>query len=288
MKKLLLSLLLLCAMSTSALAATEAIEIYFLPLSEASEAARSQLSANGKIAPIPSRRLLVIEDDIAHINKAKALLKKLDQPTPQFSAMVEIEDIDSKTISSASLSGAVSIRKLSGGWIQLASGQQKRSIGNRQKHQLRISAAQPGRIETGIIRSFTRETRLWLSGYGIIQANSVEMIPITSGFSVTAWPVGKDQVRVRITPCMQRMDTQLTGQHAMLIDLGTARILNRGLDRRVSAGRHRARRSPADNRGGDPEKNTACDQRLGAHRPSLSFFGRRTNHVVRKEDVSLS
>jgi len=157
-KKLLLSLLLLCAMSTSALAATEAIEIYFLPLSEASEAARSQLSANGKIAPIPSRRLLVIEDDIAHINKAKALLKKLDQPTPQFSAMVEIEDIDSKTISSARLSGAVSIRKLSGGWIQLASGQQKRSIGNRQKHQLRISAAQPGRIETGIIRSFTRET----------------------------------------------------------------------------------------------------------------------------------
>ncbi|WP_347239230.1 type II and III secretion system family protein [Mariprofundus sp. KV] len=223
MKPLLLSLLLLCGMSTSTWAATEALEIYFLPLSDAAAAVRSQLSANGKIAPIPSRRLLVIDDDREHINKAKALLKKLDQPTPQFTAVVEIEDMSSKIISNARASGAVRLGDLPGGWVQLALGKNSQRHNSTHLHQLRISATEPARLESGTIRSFSRETRLWLSGYGIVQANSVEMVPITSGFNVIAWPVGTDQVRVRITPWMQRLEPQVTGNHEMLIDLGTAR-----------------------------------------------------------------
>ncbi|NWF37575.1 type II and III secretion system family protein [Mariprofundus sp. NF] len=223
MKRLLLSLLLLCGMSTSAAAATEALEVYYLPISDAAEAVRSQLSANGKIAPIPSRRMLVIEDDRQHINKAKALLKKLDQPAPQFTAVVEIEDISSRIIANARASGAVRLGKLPGGWVQLALGKNSQHHNSSHLHQLRISAAEAARLETGTIRSFSRETRLWLSGYGIVQANSVEMIPITSGFNVVAWPVGTDQVRVRITPWMQRLEPQVSGRHEMLIDLGTAR-----------------------------------------------------------------
>lgn len=223
MRNLLASLILLCSLSMPVSAATETIEVYFLSLSDAAEAVKSQLSSHGKIAVISSRKLLIIEDDNEHISKAKALLKKLDQPLSQFNAVVEIEDIDSRTIQSARASGAVSISQLSGGWIELAAGKSSQHSGNRQTHQLRITANQPGTIETGIIRSFSRETRRWLSGYGIVEANSVEMIPITSGFTVTASPVGNDLVRVRITPWMQRMEHQISGQHEMLIDLGTAR-----------------------------------------------------------------
>jgi len=165
----------------------------------------------------------VIDDDAGHIKKAKALLKKLDQPVPQFTAVVETEDIRASILSSARASGAVRLGNLAGGWVQLALGQSNQRHNNSQRHQLRISSANPGRLETGTIRSFNRETRLWLSGYGILKANSVEMIPVTSGFNIVAWPVGKDQVRVRITPWMQRLEPQIRGQHEMLIDLGTAK-----------------------------------------------------------------
>ena len=75
-------------------------------------------------------------------------------------------------------------------------------------------------METGTLRSFSLATRQWLSGYGVVQINSVEMIPVTSGFHITASPAGNNQVRVRIVPWMQRTVAQVQGQHEILIDLG--------------------------------------------------------------------
>ncbi|ATX78710.1 hypothetical protein Ga0123461_0258 [Mariprofundus aestuarium] len=223
MKKLLAGLFFLCCIAAPARAATEVIDIYSLPISEAAQVVQSQLSATGKVIELPSQRRLVIEDDTEHLDKAKALLKQLDQSTPQYSAIVELADFNSTQLNGSQLSGAATVGSLPGGWVQLAVNSDRQRSRSTQMFQLRISAARPGSIETGTIRSFSRETQLWLSGYGIVKANSVELVPITSGFTVTAWPVGNDQVRVRITPWMQRLDPQVSGRHEMLIDMGTAR-----------------------------------------------------------------
>ncbi len=216
LNKYLLICLLCCGFSLSALAATEVVEVYFLPLNEAANAARSQLSNDGKVAAIPSRQILILDDDQAHINKAKILLKRLDHPAGQYTAFLNIEDI---RLDKSSAAGARI--GLPGGWVQLTAGYQQSGSQHRQSFQLRISGNQPGSMETGVLRIFNRESRLWLSGYGLIQANSVEMIPITSGFHITVHPAGANQVRVRIVPWMQRTVAQIQSQHEILLDLGS-------------------------------------------------------------------
>lgn len=216
----------LCALFLLAMplhAATEAIEVYYLELQEAADSAQSQLSDSGRIAKIPSRRLLVIEDDKEHIERVKMLLKKLDQPIPQFTAAVEMQNVSTRELLRTEASGRVTAGSLPGGWIRLGLKGGRLKANNRQQHSLRVSSSQPASIETGVIQGFNRQTQAWLSGYGVVKSNSVELVPITSGFTITTWPSGKDQVRVRITPWMQRQQPQVSGSHEMLVDLGTAR-----------------------------------------------------------------
>jgi len=215
-------MLLWLSFTLPAFAATDVVNVYFLSLQEAADAARSQLSDTGKVAAVPSQRLLIIDDDTAHINKAKALLKRIDHAPGQYTAHVSIEDIKTNTRKSLQTSGAASFGQLSGGWMKVQLQQQKHHSNHRQSFQLRISSMQQGSIETGTIHSFTRDIRLWLSGYGVVQANSIELVPVTSGFHITTSPVGTDQVRVRIVPWMQRLQDSVQGQQEMLIDLGTS------------------------------------------------------------------
>jgi len=206
--------------SLPAWAATEVVNVYFLSMQEAADAARSQLSDSGKVAAIPSQRMLIIDDDSAHINKAKALLQRLDRAPGQYTAYVSIEDVSANTRSKANIAGKTTA--MAGGWLQLQLQHRASDSRHRQSFQLRISANQPGSIETGTIQSFSRATRLWLSGYGVVSANSVELVPITSGFHITASPVGTDQLRLRIVPWMQRARASVQGQQEMLIDLGSS------------------------------------------------------------------
>jgi len=208
--------------SLSAFAATDVVNIYYLTLQEAADAARSQLSESGKVAAVPSQRLLIIDDDTAHIDKAKALLKRLDHAPGQYTAYMTIENIKANSSNSLQTSAAATFGQLSGGWVAVKLHRQKQHSNHRQSFQLRISSQQEGSIETGTIQSFTRTTRLWLSGYGVVSANSVELVPVTSGFHITTFPAGTDKVRVRIVPWMQRLQADLQGQQEMLIDLGTS------------------------------------------------------------------
>ncbi len=216
------AILLWLSFSLSAFAATEIVNVNFLTLQEAANAARSQLSDAGKVAAIPSQRLLIIDDDALHINRAKALLQKLDHAPRQYTAHVTIESMKVNSRNALHTSGQASFGQLSGGWINVQLQQRTQHSSHKQSFQLRISGQQKGSIETGTIQSFTRATRLWLSGYGVVQANSVELIPVTSGFHITATPVGTDQVRVRIVPWMQRLQDSVQGQQEMLLDLGTS------------------------------------------------------------------
>ncbi|MDQ6982614.1 MAG: type II and III secretion system family protein, partial [Mariprofundus sp.] len=191
-------------LTVPAFAATDIIEVYFLSMQEAVDVARSQLSENGKVAVIPSRHVLLIDDDSVHINKAKAWLKRLDHPPGQYTAYVNIEDVSSETNNASNASGYVALGKLAGGWLKVKLQHQQQRSSRRQSFQLRISSNHPGSIETGVIRSYSQETRLWLSGYGVVRVNSVELIPLTSGFNIAVSPAGTDQVRVRIVPWMKR------------------------------------------------------------------------------------
>lgn len=201
-------------------AATETVEVYFLPLHEAAAAVKTQLSNEGRVVEIHSSRLLLIDDKTAHIKKAKALLKRLDQPAAQLTIQVKIEDVSG--LEERSVTGAISMSPLSGGWAQVAIGQQLQHVSNRSRYQLRVSANKPGRIETGSIQSFNNETRRWLSGYGVIEERSIELIPITTGFHVRARLAGDGLVHVRIVPWMKRVNHQGLGNNQdVLIGLGS-------------------------------------------------------------------
>jgi hypothetical protein len=184
--------------------------------------AQSQLSAQGQVAVLKSRRLLILNDDQAHIKKAMELLKRLDQMPAQYTAHVFIEELNESDSKTAGVSSAhASLGALSGGWLRIRMEDQHRRFSNRQAFQLRVTANEPGNFEIGNIQPTRLETRQWLSGYGLIRQNSIELVPITSGFKILLWPAGENKVRVRLVPWMQRASHQLRGQEEMLLDLGS-------------------------------------------------------------------
>ena len=216
----LLPLLLLLLPVTPAMAATDVISVDYLPLEEAATVARSQLSADGSVGILASRRMLIVDDDEAHLQKVRALLKRLDVRAEQYTLHMSIMDVASRTDTQTQLSGSANLGNLPGGWVQLRLHNQHNSSSSSQQFSLRLSAAEPASMEIGTLQP-VEETRLWLSAYGITQARSVTMVPITSGFRVLARPAGSEQVHLRIVPWMQRQDMQLQGQHEILMELGS-------------------------------------------------------------------
>jgi len=200
-------------------AATETIEIRFLPMQEAEAAVRSQLSADGRLAVLASRRLLIIEDDAAHIAKARRLLAKLDQAAPQFSASVRMQSVSAERL--RQLTAQAGLDRAGGGWARISLGSGRLQSSSMQQFRLRLSAGKNASIETGTIQAVDRQTRVWLSGYGLMNMDSVEFVPITSGFTIRARPAGADAVRVRIIPWIRREQARLSGSEEMLLDLGT-------------------------------------------------------------------
>lgn len=180
------------------------------------------MSSTGQIGIVESRRLLILNDDQAHIKKAVELLQRLDQMPEQYTAHVFLEEMKASNIKRAGVSSVrANLGALSGGWVHIRLENQQRRFGNRQAFQLRVSANEPGYFEAGSIQPTRLETRRWLSAYGLIRQDSVELVPITSGFKVQLWPTGENMVRVRLVPWMQRSDRQIQGQQEMLLDLGS-------------------------------------------------------------------
>ena len=144
----LFAILLYCGLSLNAMATSDMVEVYFLPLQEAADAARTQLSDSGKVAAIPSRRMLILDDDEAHIAKAKALLKRLDHPAGQYMVYPNIEEVRSEYSHSISASSEITVGGLAGGWINLGTGALQSGNQHRQSVKFRMSANQPGSMET--------------------------------------------------------------------------------------------------------------------------------------------
>jgi len=213
-------LLLLASLLLPGVAAAETatFEILFLPLQEASDVVKSQLSTSGSVATLPSRRILVVNDDTRHIEQARKLLKQLDQPAPQYQLYLELLSLSDDQIQSIK-TGA----RLPGGWIKVALNDSEHRLSSRKRFNLRLTSTRPGTIESGIIQPYRQQTKQWLAGYGVIKTHSVELVSITSGFHATARRTGEKKVIIRITPWMQnqRENEGIRGETEALIDLGS-------------------------------------------------------------------
>lgn len=198
-------------------AETALLEVSFLPLQEAEAIVKSQLSPSGTIASLPSRRILLVNDDASHVDRARALLKRLDAPAQQYSANLELVSLSDDQ--------ARSIRtdaRLPGGWIRIRLSESAQSASSRKQYNLLLTSNRQGTIESGIIRSYHQQVRQWLAGYSVITVNSTELIPITSGFYATVRPAGDGMVNVQIVPWMrqQKSDRGRQGNAEVLVDPG--------------------------------------------------------------------
>ncbi len=201
----------------AALADTEVTAVDYLPLNEAESLVRGQLSPQGSVAAMPSRRLLIIDDDQPHIRKALALLKKLDKPLARFRASVDIITAGHEQMRELGLRGQAALK---GGWVRGSLASTARRMADRRHYQLLLSAGQPSHIEAGQVYILP-ETRAWLRGYGI--TSSATMVPVTGGFDIIARPAGKGMVHLSIRPWLARLQQNgLSGRHELLLGLGSA------------------------------------------------------------------
>lgn len=210
--------LLLLLAPAAALADVDTIKVNYLPLAEAEAAVRTQLSGQGSVASMPSRNLLIINDDAVHLRNARSLLKRLDVAAPQYSLTLEMIRVDN-----ASQHGVRSSAALPNGWVRIALDERHQHSSGRQQFTLHVSAGKPGMIEAGRLQPYRQRVRQWLAGYGVIDSSSVELVSVTSGFSATVSPVGDDRVNVRIDPWMRNLrgDRAVHGDTEILIDLGS-------------------------------------------------------------------
>jgi len=202
----------------AARAETATIEVIHLPLAEAEAAAQSQLSANGKTAQLPSRRLLIITDDAAHIARARELLKSLDAAPAQLSVQVAVAEQYANSAGSIAASAA-----LPGGWVRIDAAAASRHGEGRRDFMLRTSSGSPGHIEAGEVRAVDSGTLRYLTAHGIVTENNVELLDITGGFDVRATLLPGDQVRVAIHPWLRNnaADSGMDAKTEMLIDAGS-------------------------------------------------------------------
>jgi len=212
--------LLMLAGVMPARADTVTIEVMHLPLDEAAAAAQSQLSAAGRTAQLPSRRLLIISDDAAHIDKARALLRQLDTAPAQLAVHVEMAEDAENNTGSAAVSAS-----LPGGWVRLNAAAGASHSSKRRDFMLRTSSGRSGHVEAGEIRAVQQDVRQYLTAHGIVSESDVELLDVTGGFDVRATLLAGDQVRLSIRPWLKdaATDSGMDAKTEMLIDAGTTR-----------------------------------------------------------------
>ncbi len=207
------------AVADYAKAETAAIEVLHLSLQEASNVVKSQLSRQGVVTQLPSRRMLIIRDDARHIELARALLKQLDVPVPQLNVQVEMEEQDMSEPTAAGISGIM----LPGGWVRIRGNHKTRQISNNQRFHLRITSGKSECIKAGHIRAVRPSVRRFLHRYGVADAPNLALIPITAGFNVQVRLIDKDNVRLNIRPWFERKrrETNVQADIEILPTLGS-------------------------------------------------------------------
>ncbi|MDQ6957945.1 MAG: hypothetical protein Q9M24_02400 [Mariprofundaceae bacterium] len=210
--------ILLC-LTSLAKAETATIEVLHLPLQEASDVVKNQLSRQGTVARLPSRQMLIIQDDAGHIERARALLKRLDMPPPQLNVQVNVVEQETADKTVMKVSGVI----LPGGWMRIQANHEIRQGSNNQRFRLRVTSGKYGRIEAGNIRAVRPSVRYFLHRYGVADTPDLALVPITAGFDVRARLIGKSNVRLDIHPWFERerQETNIQADMEILPSLGS-------------------------------------------------------------------
>lgn len=244
----LLAIALLLATLPFVRADTATIDIHFLTMQEAAELARSQLSPQGRVMALASRRLLVVDDDTDHVAAVRALIRRLDVPGRTLHVQLRMSSTTHHAAAQLAVRGMV----MPDGWVRLFVGQtslDRRELG---MYMLRLVSGDSGRIEAGTIQPVEVETRQWLVAHGIGQATSVTLVPVTAGFSVSARLAG-DRAHLRLQPWLSRMqggsderpviaiadaDTELDVPLGQWVTIGAVQSSARAFGRALLSGRH--------------------------------------------------
>ncbi len=199
------------------------IQVDNLPMSEAVSLVTSALSPQGRVASLPSQRLLVVQDDASHIQAARKLLRQFDRPADQFRVTLRLEERDA--LQDARLQGAV---ELPGAWLQLQAEATKYQTTSNQQWSLLLMANREGMITVGEVQPYRSQTRQWLAGYGLLERESVNLVSLTSGFVLRLQSAGGDKVQVKITPWLAHSQPGITAgmvanaKPELLLGLGTS------------------------------------------------------------------
>ncbi len=218
--------MVLPGISDTARAETATLEVLHLPLQEASAVVKSQLSRQGVVVQIPSRRMLMIQDNAEHIKRARALLKRLDISAPQLNVQVDVEEQQTSEQTGTGISGMM----LPGGWVRIrASYEARQGSDHQRRFLLRVTSGKYGRIEAGHIRAIRPSVRRFLHRYGVADAPDLALVPITAGFDVQARLIGKDSVRLHIHPWFERerQETNIQADIEILPNLGSTAATKR-------------------------------------------------------------
>lgn len=210
---------LLLATSGLAHAETVAIGVQYITPQEAAQLAQTQISSKGHIVVLASKRSIVIDDDAKHVAAARALIRRMDVAAPSLQVELQIDTVSQDDISELTAHGGT----LPGGWLRLHADAASLDTYSNQDFELRITAARGGRIETGAIQPITADTRAWLAAHGISDSETIEAVPITSGFNIEARMDGSRHARVALHPWIRRQQQTggVSGQPQVLIGLGT-------------------------------------------------------------------
>lgn len=215
----LIVILLSMAHPSNAEPITATLDVLHLPLQEASNIVKSQLSKQGTVIQLPSRRMLLIQDDAGRIERARALLKQLDIAVPQLKVQVEL--VEKEIDNDAKLEAPVSM--LPGGWVRIRTSHNEQDNDRHRFFRLRIPSGKYGRIEAGGVRAVRPSVRRFMSRYGVADTPDIALVPIIAGFDVQVQLINKSSVRLRILPWFER-DIQKTDVQAkieILPDLGS-------------------------------------------------------------------
>jgi len=154
---------------------------------------------------------------IGHIERARALLKRLDMPAPQLNVQVSVVEQETGDETAVKVSGVI----LPGGWVRIKANHEARQGSNNQRFRLRVTSGKYGRIETGHIRAVRPTVRHFLHRYGV--ADTPALVPITAGFDVQARFINKNSVRLNIHPWFERerQETNIQADIEILPSLGS-------------------------------------------------------------------
>ena len=203
-------------------AATAVLDIGDLGMQEAMQAARTQLSDHGRLASLPSRHALIIEDDQPRIERVRKLFARISRVTATLAVDLDIGERERTDRVGAALAGGWRRMEITGNHAET----------NRRRHfHLLVMPGHVASIDLGSIDTADPRVLALLQAHGIRNTIDLDRLPDQAGLDIRLTLLEHDRVRLRIHPWLgsrsDASDMQAAGKIEILPALGNTRQPNR-------------------------------------------------------------